>query len=155
MTRFPNRRASIRRPTELRVGLVGYSALPYDKVTARRLLRKAFSQIEADYPGVPKRLVSGLTNMGIPAQGYKEAVKRGWATEGISCSKARGMKWFPVSTTRLVGKNWGDESPYFLRRIHVLVRVGGGSQAKVEVAKAKRMAKPVYIHRLQRKMFAL
>ena len=128
---------------EARIGVVGYSAQKFDEAEATRLLRRAFNGIDYGFDRRfyfgPVAVVSGLTDLGIPALAYREAVSRGWRTIGIACSKAVEYPCFPVDKRIIVGDNWGDESPTFLNSIDFLVRVGGGKQAMREAAEFRKM----------------
>ncbi len=118
--------------SDLKIGVVGYSNLLFDMQEAEEIIRDAYDKISAGNPGFQVIIVSGLTNLGIPAVAYKEAVTRGWKTIGIACSKAYEYELFPVNETIIVGNEWGEESPTFLDSIDVLVRVGGGKQSQQE-----------------------
>ncbi len=122
---------------ELKIGVVGYSAQQFDKQAAVQNLKQAYDQLEAQYPGRAKVIVSGLTDLGIPALAYREAAARGWRTVGIACSKAASYDCFPVDEKQIVGHKWGAESQTFLNSIDVLVRVGGGNQSVRETAEMK------------------
>lgn len=129
--------------TELRIGVTGYSAQKFDSDEAQRMLREAYDQIDARYPDKRKAVVSGLTDLGVPALAYREATRRGWRTVGIACSKASEYPCYPVDERIIEGNEWGQESPRFLSTLEILVRVGGGGQAKRETAETKTMGKPV------------
>lgn len=129
---------------EVRIGVVGYSAQRFDKAEAMKMIIDAYDKIDLQNPDVPKKVVSGLTNVGMPALAYKEAAARGWKTAGIACSKANEYECFPVDEKIIVGNDWGEESQAFLNSIDVLVRVGGGNQSKRETLEAKTSGKPVF-----------
>ena len=120
----------------MRIGVIGYSSQNFNKKKARLLLREAFDILTAEY-GNDNTVVSGLTDLGIPALAYREAQRRGWRTAEVACSKAFDYKLFPVNERRIVGENWGDESEDFLDSIDILVKVGGGKQSADEAKKAK------------------
>ncbi len=128
---------------ELRIGVTGYSAQKFDIAEAARILREAYDGINAKNPTRPKAVVSGLTNLGIPAIAYREAKTRGWRTVGIACSKAEEYDCFAVDERIIVGNEWGQESETFLKSIDVLVRVGGGGQAHRETETFKKLKKQV------------
>jgi hypothetical protein len=123
----------------IRIGVVGYSDKKFDKEVARGLIKKAFDKIAEDKDASEFTVVSGWTNLGIPALAYEEAKKRGWKTKGIACKKAQDFELFKVDEGVLIGDEWGDESATFLEGLGVLVRIGGGKQSKAETAKAKEM----------------
>lgn len=118
-----------------RVGVVGYSDKKFDKKKALELIQEGFDDVIGSKKDV--EIVSGLTDLGIPAIAYKEAVKRGYRTTGIACCKAEEFKCFPCDKIVTIGEDWGDESKTFLDNIDVLIRVGGGKQTKKEVSMAK------------------
>ena len=116
-----------RKMNEVRIGVVGYCPPSrFDKAEAMRMIKDAYDKIGLQNPDAPKKVVSGLTNVGVLALAYKEAIVRGWKTAGIACSKANEYECFPVDEKVIVGNEWGEESQTFLNSIDVLVRVGGG-----------------------------
>jgi len=106
------------------------------------MIVEAYDQIEQLYPDRPKAIVSGLTNIGVLQIAYEEAVKRGWKTVGIACKRAEEYELFPVNEKIIVGQEWGDESPTFLDRIDLIVRIGMGTQSIAETEETKRRGKP-------------
>lgn len=127
-----------------RVGVVGYSKWTFNVNVAEALISTAFKMVEQNHISDEYVLVSGLTNIGIPALAYKQAVKSGWKTVGIACEKAQKFDLFPVNESKIVGKEWGDESETFLGGIDCLIRIGGGIQSLNETKKVKEMGLPVY-----------
>ncbi len=125
----------------LNVGVIGYSTQDFDKEAAIDYLQGAFKTINAIYPKIV--LVSGLTNLGIPALAYAEAKKLGWQTIGIACEKANDYELFPVDEKIIIGKEWGDESQTFLNSIDILIRIGGGQQSLREAAEFKKSNRPI------------
>ncbi len=125
--------------SKLKIGVVGYSAQEFDKEAAETCIKNAYEYITHNYPDKNKTVVSGLSDLGIPAIAYREAEKRDWKTVGIACSKARDYECFPVDEEVIVGDEWGDESKTFLESIDVLVRVGGGEQTKKETEEFRKM----------------
>ncbi|MBI2045070.1 hypothetical protein HYT23_03355 [Candidatus Pacearchaeota archaeon] len=126
---------------QLRVGVVGYCPPSrFDEGEARIRIREAYDKIMADFPDIEIIIVSGLTNAGVLKLAYEEAKIRNWKTAGVACKKAYNLRdnWFPVDESPIViGENWGDESPAFLRNIEALVRVGGGKQSFREAEEMK------------------
>lgn len=115
----------------MRVGFVGYSDdTKFNKDDAVALVKRSFDIIASKNPVV----VSGLTNVGIPAIVYAEAASRGLRTAGIACSKAEEYECFPVDEKLIVGKEWGEESQTFLKNIDFLIKIGGGDQSVKEYA---------------------
>ena len=123
----------------IKIGVIGYSKQEFDKKKAIEYIKTAFDFIEKWCPDRAKTVISGLTDLGIPALAYREAKRRSWRVEGIACSKVLNYVWFPVSNVTIVSGNWGDESEAFLKAINILVRVGGGEQSMREVEMAKKM----------------
>tara|TARA_B100000508_G_C11447650_1_gene272288 strand:+ start:1071 stop:1499 length:429 start_codon:yes stop_codon:yes gene_type:complete len=119
----------------VRVGLAGYCPpSKFDEDEAGHMITDAFNYIESQFPDHFVYLVSGWTNVGIPALGYAEATKRGWSTVGVASNKAFDFELFPVNHAYAVGKNWGDESERFLSEIECMIRIGGGEQSMRETA---------------------
>lgn len=118
------------------VGVMGYSGQKFDTARALEYLQEAFDKIAADAEDREIVIVSGYTNLGIPALAYKEAADRGWKTAGVACSKATEYECFECDEVYTVGDNWGDESPTFLDMCEIFVRVGGGGQSRRETASA-------------------
>ena len=133
---------------ELRIGVVGYSGQKFDEEKAKVILSEVYDKIDSQYGDKKKVIISGLTDLGIPALAYREAVSRGWKTVGIACSKATDYDCFPVDESEIVGEDWGEESETFVNRLEVLVRVGGGNQSMRETAEVKAKGKPVFEYEL-------
>lgn len=127
---------------ELRIGVVG-SEDNFDKSQAKEMILEAFDKLALQHPTRTIIIVSGLTNCGVPALAYGEAVKRNWKTVGIACSREKEHDCFPVDERIIEGEEWGDESSTFLDNIDVLVRIGGGKQSREETSGAKARGKQV------------
>lgn len=138
----------------MRIGVIGYSAQKFDVDQAEYALdsmimglsikeRRGFEEVA---------IVSGLTNLGVPAIAYHIAKCRGMKTVGIACSKAKNYDCFACDEVKIVGDNWGDESEAFLNDIDVLVKVGGGKQSLSEIEKAKTMGIPCFEYHLDAKV---
>jgi hypothetical protein len=134
---------------ELNVGVTGYSHQEFDEEKAVKLIKEAYDAIEKEYPNQKISIVCGLTNIGINALAYQEAMRRNWSTQGVASSQAKKYKCFPVNKKIIIGKDWGDESPYFIKHVDVLIRIGGGEQAHRETAKIKELNKPTYEYELK------
>ena len=135
----------------LNIGVVGYSGTPFNEAEAVRLLNQGLDVILDVNPEVTEvYLVSGLTNLGIPALAYRIAVERGWKTVGVACAKAEDNECFDVDESIIIGANWGDESETFLEMSHVLLKVGGGRQSIREAADFQQMGGKVYEYDLAR-----
>ncbi len=130
------------------VGIVGYSARKFDKKKALGFLREAFDELRRKH-GKNVMIVSGLTDLGIPALAYREAVKRGWKTSGIACVKAEKYDIFDVDEKIIVGKEWGDESQTFIDSIDQLIRIGGGKQSLKETKIAASQGLPTREYELE------
>ena len=131
--------------SNLNIGVVGYSGQKFNEEEAKRLLNEGLDAALADNPTATSiNLVSGLTDVGIPALAYRIAAERGWETTGVACAKAKEYDCFAVTTQTIVGDNWGDESKTFLAACDVIVRVGGGRQSLAEVAEFAQNGGKVY-----------
>lgn len=128
----------------LAVGVMGFSKQKFDIEIATRNLTESFDLIQFLKPSLfDIAIVSGLTDLGIPALAYSLAKKRGWRTVGIACKKAQEHPMFECDDVCIIGENWGDESPLFLDHCDMFIRVGGGPQTMTETANAKTMGKKV------------
>lgn len=133
----------------LRIGVVGYSGQTFDTDAAASLLLSGISSAIADHAHTTEvEIVSGLTNVGIPALAYELAKKNNWRTVGIACHLAKDYECFPVDREVIVGDNWGDESNTFLDNVDVIVRVGGGKQSHQEIATFKKSGGRAYEYEL-------
>ncbi|HVY01736.1 MAG TPA: hypothetical protein VHA12_03155 [Candidatus Nanoarchaeia archaeon] len=124
------------------VGVIGYSAQRFDKVVAGLFLNRVCDFVKLSHPDKNISVVSGLTDLGMPAIAYREAKSLGWKTVGVACTKAEEYETFNVEKRKIVGDNWGDESRTFLDSIDMLVCVGGGNQSKRELEEWKKTGKP-------------
>lgn len=125
----------------MKLGIVGYSSGEFDTAKAQTLLVIGLAQIEARSKHMVSSIVSGLTNVGIPALAYQLAKTYQLGTVGIACDKAFEYELFPVDKRIIVGADWGDESQTFLGYCDALLRVGGGDQSLAEV-EAFKVLKP-------------
>jgi hypothetical protein len=122
--------------SSLAIGVVGYSRQHFDRNLARALIQVAYDKAVCAFPDHEAiAVVSGYTNIGIPALAYEEAKNRGWRTVGIACKKGKDHPLFEVDEGAFVGDNWGDESGTFLEACNVLIRIGGGEQSHSEAAR--------------------
>jgi len=128
----------------INVGVVGYSGAKFDENIAKALLAIALDIVEEEMDGKEFALVSGYTDIGIPALAYRLADKRDWKTVGFSAEEAKEYDGYNVDEEIFEGKNFGDESKKFIEYIHCLVRIGGGKQSFKEVEMAKAKSIPVF-----------
>ena len=130
----------------LKIGVIGYSSSKFDETIAKALMEIALDMVESTHKDKNNeyKIVSGLTDLGIPAIAYRMATKREWGTMGVACEEAKEYDCYNVDEKIIIGKKWGDESKTFLDNIDVLIRIGGGEQSMDEVKKAKKTNIPVY-----------
>lgn len=128
----------------LNIGVVGYSGGKFDEKIAKALLAIAFDVVEENHKDDDYMIVSGYTDMGIPALAYRMAEKREWKTMGIACEKYKENPCYDVDKVIIEGEDWGAESETFLDNIDVFIRVGGGKQSMEETEEAKKRKIPVY-----------
>ncbi|MBU0667040.1 MAG: hypothetical protein ABIC91_00920 [Nanoarchaeota archaeon] len=154
----------------VRIGVAGYCPpTKYNKNKALQYLEEAFDKVENDFPDREIIIVSGVTNVGVLAQAYALATKKGYKTGGVTSEKAAEYELF--STTEkpiIVGKEWGAESPVFIHGIDAIkdvdvdpekvfeysghphygldamIRIGLGPQSIRETNMLKSMGKPTY-----------
>jgi len=125
----------------LKIGFVGYSSTDFAFSKGKDAVHEKFETLCNKYDKFV--VVSGLTNIGIPALVYSEAIFRGLKTVGFSAKEAKEYDCFPVDEEILIGNNFGDESDEFINYIDVLVRIGGGKQSRKEELAAREKGMPV------------
>jgi hypothetical protein len=131
--------------------VVGYCPpSQFDTEEAVRMMVEGFDAIAAAHPDCQITIVSGLSNVGVLAIAYNEAVRRGWRTVGIASKRVLEHEIFPVDEQMIVGETWGDESPAFLAYIHALIRIGGGKQSYAEAEEMRRTGREVLEYDLPR-----
>lgn len=129
--------------------------------------------MHVDFPERDFVIVSGVSNVGVPAQAYAAATVLGYRTGGVACEKAAGFEWFPLTEEPIIaGKAWGDESSVFTDGISALervdpskvaryaghphygldamIRIGMGAQSLRETVRIRDQGKPVYEYDLPR-----
>lgn len=137
---------------KLKLGVVGYCPpTKFDENKARDLINDAYDKVTKDFPDYEVTIVAGITNVGVLKLAYEEAKRRNWRTAGVGCKKAYDFEWFPVDEKPIIiGENWGDESPTFIKSIDALVRIGSEPQSLEETRKIKSLGKPVYEYELEK-----
>lgn len=115
-----------------RIGIIGFSTQKFDVLKAQLKLFELLKLRGEQYGAEHCCVISGLTNLGVPAIAYQCAVTLKMKTVGIACSKAKEYECFPCDEVYLIGEEWGDESPAFLSNIDELIKVGGGKQSEEE-----------------------
>ena len=116
----------------LSIGFIGYSSTQFNAKMAKNIIERVFDSILSNYDNTEIEIVSGLTNVGIPAIVYDTASNLDIKTVGIACNLAKDYECFPVDEKIIVGTEWGDESKTFINRIDLLVKIGGGKQSDKE-----------------------
>lgn len=126
----------------MKIGVVGYSSGKFNQSEAHRLVTLGLDYlIEIHQNEKEFEIVSGYSNIGIPALAYDYAFEKELNTTGIACSKVFDYDVYPVDKEIIIGDNWGDESETFIEYIDCLLKVGGGDQSEAE-AKAFKTLKP-------------
>lgn len=125
----------------LKIGVVGYSETKFNPKQAKKLVKDGIDELVKRHKPTHVDIVSGHTNLGIPAIAYEYALEKKYQTTGVSCKEANEYEVFPVDTIINVGDDFGDESETFLRHIDCLLRVGGGEQS-LDETKAFKKLKP-------------
>ncbi len=125
----------------IKYGIVGFSRNQFDKTEAKRILNDIFQKIHTEYSDKNVEIISGYTNSGVPKIAYELANQYGFKTVGYSAKQALKVRsgTYPVDQVILKGEKFGDESDDFVRYIDYLIRVGGGSQSRHEVAMFKKI----------------
>lgn len=119
-----------------KLGVVGFSPpTEFDKRQALKMLIQGYDEFlkHNDLNRNDKiAIVSGYSNAGIPALAYRLGKRRGYHLIGFSAQQILNYDLYPVDEKIIKGKKFGNESPYFLRYIDGLLKVGGGKQSANE-----------------------
>jgi len=130
------------------IGVLGYSAQKFDVMKAGTLIKKGFIDLISKYNTdfKPVEIVSGLTDVGIPAIAYHLAKHYKYRTIGIApwiaLDPEEDFPIYPVDDQQIIGDTWGEESKHFVNYCDVFLRVGGGKQSHQEITLAKQLKKP-------------
>lgn len=137
-----------------KIGVVGYSSGKFDVDKAREHIEVFLDMIRTIYLPLGRKavIVSGLTNLGIPALAYEYALANNLTTIGVACKRASEFEVFPCDIVEIVGDDWGDESETFLNQLDCILRIGGGQQSLAEVRKFYELfpGKPIFEVELER-----
>lgn len=133
---------------EINIGFVGNSYENFDMQKARSIISDIFNVISRKYCNddnidIKINIVTGATNMGIPKLVYEEASRFNmrwgeWLTlVGIMAKEGYECELFPCDEIYAYGNKFGEESPFFIDKIDVLYKIGGGEQSKKEFKMAQ------------------
>lgn len=133
---------------EINIGFVGYSDTSFDEKKARDIISDIFNIIlkkycNEDNMDIKINIITGATNLGIPKLVYEEASKFNarwgeWLTlVGVMAKEGYEYELFPCDEIYAYGENFGDESPFFIDKLDVLYKIGGGKQSIKEFAMAQ------------------
>jgi hypothetical protein len=146
--RAATKAAGARALRSFRVGVVGFSAQPFDEALARAWMAEALDALAALAPDPAARgaltLVTGLTDVGMNAIAHRLARERGHALASVSSLAALEWPCFGVERAHLVGERWGEESEAFVGSLDAFLRVGGGPQSVREEAMARARGLPTW-----------
>ena len=122
-----------------KVGVMGYSSQNFNKDMAEAYLSSMFTALGKDIV-----VVSGLSNIGVPAIAYKLAKENDLLTVGVASKQVEFSECFPVDVRMIVGEKHGDESKAFVDMCSVFIKVGGGEQSENEAKMAREAGKEVF-----------
>jgi hypothetical protein len=123
----------------MNIGIVGFSSDQIDHLAAHKLLQQSMQQLVSWHAPKAKpgdiRIISGLTNIGVPKVAYQIADQLGYRTVGISAARALKVHcgMYDVHERIIIGREFGDESLQFVTAIDYLIRIGGGKQSRHEL----------------------
>jgi len=138
------------------VGIVGFSGQwSEEKLAANPELRERVRFAKEELKEVIRDLQtkhgeslvisSGATMEGVPRLTYEICEELGVKAMGVACEKAKDYPLGKMRHLVIEGKNWGEESPTFLKTSDQIVMLGGGGQAKREAITAANEGKPVLV----------
>jgi hypothetical protein len=138
------------------VGVTGFSgqwsnekigndpALAKDYADAVKALEVHFTELKRIH-GDKLVVSSGATMEGVPKIVYEVCERLGIAAMGVTSEKAFDYELGKMRYMIVHGRDWGEESPIFLRTSDEFIMLGGGGQAKREALAAAQIGKHVTI----------
>jgi len=129
-------------PEFVKIGITGNLDYEINKEDLKTIYQ-ALQNIEEDFQGFKKSLISNGLNTGIFGAAYDIARKLGWSVGAITCSKINDMEKYEVDSNYIIGEEWGDEDDMFLSNIDGLYKFGDDEQSAIKAKKAKEMGIPV------------
>lgn len=129
-------------PEFVKIGITGNLDYEVNKEDIN-VIYQALKNIDEDFQGFKKSLISNGLNTGIFGTAYDIAKKIGWLTGAVTCSKINDMEKYEVDSNYIIGEEWGDEDDLFLSNIDGLYKFGSDEQSENKAKKAREMNIPV------------
>ena len=123
-----------------KIGVIGSLKPNFDIEDAKEKITESIDLILSYHPNKSYKVISVMTNEGIPKHAYDIAKEKykfttvGYASQMIFQGKY-GV--YPVDEQKIVGEKYGDECQYLINNIDCLIRIGGGYQSNYEVEEFK------------------
>lgn len=136
----------------INIGFVGFSdETRYDKEKAVCLIDEIFKEIKNKYFKDNEKIciISGATNCGIPRLVYEKAVELNkeynkFIVVGVMAKEGYQFELFPCDVIYAVGNSFGEESKFFVNKLDVFYKIGGGAQSENEILMAKNKKIPCF-----------
>ena len=118
-----------------KIGIIGSLKPTFDIDDAKEKIKESLDLIISYHKNKTYKIVSVMTNEGIPKLAYDIGNEYAFSTIGYASNAIYRGKYgvYPVDEVNIVGKQYGDECEDLIKNIDCLIRIGGGYQSNYEV----------------------
>ncbi len=123
-----------------KIGIIGSLKPNFDVEDAKEKINESIDLILNYHPNKIYKVISVMTNEGIPKHAYDIAKEKyNFCTVGYASQMIFQGKYgvYPVDEQKIIGEKYGDECQYLISNIDCLIRIGGGYQSNYEVEEFK------------------
>lgn len=125
-----------------KIGIIGSLKPNFDIEDAKEKITESIELILKYHPNKNYKIVSVMTNEGIPKHAYdigKDIYK--FNTVGYASKMIYQGKYgvYNVDEKQIVGEKYGDECDFLINNVDCLIRIGGGYQSNFEVEQFKNL----------------
>ena len=125
-----------------KIGIIGSLKPNFDIDDAKEKIIEAIELILKYHPNKNYKIVSVMTNEGIPKHAYDIGkFNYNFNTIGYASKMIYQGKYgvYDVDEKVIVGEKYGDECEYLISNVDSLIRIGGGYQSNYEVEQFKNL----------------
>jgi len=125
---------------KFKIGIIGSLKPNFDITDAKEKIIESINLILKYHPNKKYKVISVMTNEGIPKHAYDIAKEKyNFTTVGYASQMIFQGKYgvYPVDEQTIIGEKYGDECNYLIQNIDCLIRIGGGYQSNFEVEEFK------------------
>jgi hypothetical protein len=118
-----------------KIGIIGSLKPTFDIEDAKEKIKESLDLIFSYHKNKIYKIVSVMTNEGIPKLAYDIGKEYSFTTIGYASNAIYRGKYgvYQVDEVNIVGKKYGDECNELINNIDCLIRIGGGYQSNYEV----------------------